>query len=66
MIVFVNPRATRPKNRRFPLSVMQVGAALPDHVPWEIVDGNKPDADPLAEICAHAAARSRCESLPSP
>lgn len=53
MIVLVNPRATRPKNRRFPLSVMQVGAALPGHVAWEIVDGNRPNADPLAEISAH-------------
>jgi radical SAM superfamily enzyme YgiQ (UPF0313 family) len=50
VILLVNPRATRPKNRRFPLSVMAVGAALPDGVPWEIVDGNLPGADPLAEI----------------
>jgi radical SAM superfamily enzyme YgiQ (UPF0313 family) len=52
MIVLVNPRATRPKNRRFPLSVMAVGAALPDHVSWEIVDGNKPGSEPLEEIVA--------------
>ena len=45
MIVFVNPRATRPKNRRFPLSIMAIGAALPAGVHWEIVDGNLPDAD---------------------
>ena len=57
MIVFVNPRATRPKNRRFPLSVMAVAAALPGHVSWEIVDGNKPGADPLAEIAAHVERR---------
>jgi anaerobic magnesium-protoporphyrin IX monomethyl ester cyclase len=57
MILFVNPRATRPKNRRFPLSVMSVGAALPAHVSWEIVDGNKPAADPLAEIAAHVERR---------
>jgi radical SAM superfamily enzyme YgiQ (UPF0313 family) len=53
MILFVNPRATRPKNRRFPLSIMAVGAALPEHVSWEIIDGNKPAADPLAEISEH-------------
>jgi pyruvate-formate lyase-activating enzyme len=52
VILFVNPRATRPKNRRFPLSIMQVGAALPAHVTWEIVDGNLPDADPLGEVSA--------------
>jgi len=33
--------------------VMAVGAALPEHVSWEIVDGNRPNADPLAEITAH-------------
>jgi hypothetical protein len=52
MIVFVNPRATRPKNRRFPLSVMAVGAGLPQGTAWEIVDGNRPDVDVLAEISA--------------
>src|SRR5918912_828788 len=58
MIVFVNPRATRPKNRRFPLSLMAVGAALPNETSWEIVDGNLPAADPLAEIAAHVDARA--------
>lgn len=42
MILLINPRATRPENRRFPLSVMAVGAALPEEVSWEIVDGNLP------------------------
>ena len=50
MILFVNPRATRPKNRRFPLSVMAIGAALPAGQRWDIIDGNLPDADPLAEL----------------
>lgn len=50
MILLVNPRATRPKNRRFPLSLMALGAALPPEVAWEIVDGNRPSVDPLAEI----------------
>ena len=45
MILFLNPRATRPKNRRFPLSLLALGAALPSDVPWEILDGNLPDAD---------------------
>ena len=47
MIVFVNPRATRPKNRRFPLSVMAIGAALPDDVTWAIVDGRSFELDCL-------------------
>jgi hypothetical protein len=50
MIVLVNPRATRPSNRRFPLSVMAIGAALPEGTTWTIVDGNRPDLDPLATI----------------
>lgn len=58
MILFVNPRATRPKNRRFPLSVMAVGAALPEHVSWEIIDGNLPDIDVLATIGAWIDARA--------
>ncbi|HET6765339.1 MAG TPA: cobalamin-dependent protein, partial [Longimicrobiaceae bacterium] len=56
MILFVNPRATRPKNRRFPVSLMAIGAALPPEVDWEIVDGNLPDADPLAELTRHVEA----------
>ena len=58
MIILVNPRATRPKNRRFPLSVMAIGAVLPEGTPWEIVDGNCPGVDPYREIAArieHAA-----------
>jgi len=57
MIVFVNPRATRPGNRRFPLSLMAVGAALPEGTAWEIVDGNLPDLDVLAEVSAHVESR---------
>ena len=57
MIVFVNSRATRPKNRRFPLSVMAVGAALPEETTWDIVDGNRPSIDPLAEISGHIERR---------
>jgi len=56
MILFVNPRATRPKNRRFPLSVMAVGAALPPEVSWEIVDGNRPGVDPYEEVAARVEA----------
>ena len=58
MIVFVNPRATRPKNRRFPLSLMAIGAALPNSVEWEIVDGNLPDADVPATIGRMVAERA--------
>ena len=58
MIILVNPRATRPSNRRFPLSVMAIGAALPPDVSWEIVDGNLPGVDVLAAIAAHVERQS--------
>ena len=58
VILFVNPRATRPSNRRFPLSIMAVGAALPVDETWEIVDGNLPDADLTRRaVGAHRAGR---------
>lgn len=61
MIVFVNPRATTPINRRFPLSVMALGAVLPEGTTWEIVDGNRPGIDPYREVAARieAAAGTR-------
>ena len=58
MILFVNPRATRPDNRRFPLSVMAVGAALPPGIDWEIIDGNLPGMDILATVIAHVERRA--------
>jgi Fe-S oxidoreductase len=57
VIILVNPRATRPANRRFPLSLMAVGAALRGSVSWEIVDGNRPAIDPLTEIIRHVESR---------
>src|SRR3569623_71917 len=53
MSLLVIPRATRAANRRFPLSIMAIGAALPTHISWEIVDGNLPDLDPLEAIAGH-------------
>jgi hypothetical protein len=58
MILFVNPRATRPANRRFPLSLMALGAALPPAVSWEIVDGNMPHIDVLDALVSHIDARA--------
>lgn len=57
MIILVNPRATRPSNRRFPLSVMAIGAAIPSGETWEIVDGNMPDLDVPARIADIVDAR---------
>ena len=58
MIILVNPRATRPGNRRFPLSVMAIGAGLPDNENWTIVDGNRPDVDVPACILEQVSACS--------
>ena len=57
MILFVNPRATRPENRRFPLAVMAVGAALPAGIDWEVVDGNLPGLDVLSDLASRIEAR---------
>nr|WP_275943798.1 radical SAM protein [Gluconacetobacter aggeris] len=53
VIILVNPRATRPENRRFPLSIMAIGAALPSDVNWKIVDGNLPGIDAFSVIAGH-------------
>lgn len=58
MILLINPRVTRPQNRRFPLSVMAIGAALPEGTDWEILDGNLPGMDLLASASALIDARS--------
>jgi radical SAM superfamily enzyme YgiQ (UPF0313 family) len=51
-MILVNPRVTSPRNRRFPLSVMGLGAVLPERTTWEIVDGNCPGVDPYRDIAA--------------
>ena len=40
MIILFNPRATKPRNRRFPLSVMALAAVLEGREEYRIVDGN--------------------------
>jgi radical SAM superfamily enzyme YgiQ (UPF0313 family) len=40
MILLFNPRATRPRNRRLPLSVLALAAMLEGREEYEIVDGN--------------------------
>lgn len=43
MIILFNPRATKPRNRRFPLSVMALAAVLEGREEYQIVDGNLDD-----------------------
>ena len=40
MIILLNPRATKPKNRRYPLSVLAIAAMLEGKEEYTIVDGN--------------------------
>lgn len=45
MIVLLHPRATRPKNSRFPLAIMAIAAVLEGKEEYVIIDGNL-DPDP--------------------
>lgn len=49
MILFLNPRATKPKNRRYPLSILALAAVLEGREEYAVVDGNC-DEDPLAAL----------------
>ncbi|HEY2842234.1 MAG TPA: cobalamin-dependent protein, partial [Bryobacteraceae bacterium] len=56
MILLLHPRSTRPKNRRFPLSVLALGAVLEGREDYEIVDGN---IDPYPMESIHRIAREK-------
>jgi radical SAM superfamily enzyme YgiQ (UPF0313 family) len=49
MIILFNPRATKPRNRRFPLAILALAAVLEGKEEYEIVDGNV-DLDPTNTI----------------
>ena len=49
LIVLVHPRSTKPKNRRFPLGPLSLGAVLEGHEEYRIVDGNL-DSNPSATL----------------
>jgi anaerobic magnesium-protoporphyrin IX monomethyl ester cyclase len=51
MIVLYNPKATRYRNRRFPLSILSIAAILEGREEYEIVDGNL-DPHPTETIAA--------------
>jgi radical SAM superfamily enzyme YgiQ (UPF0313 family) len=53
MILLYYPRLTKPKNRRFPLSVLSLAAVLEGREEYEIVDGNlAPDPDAVIQALA--------------
>ncbi len=47
MIILLHPRSGRPHNRRFPLSILSIGAVLEGNADYAIVDGN---LDPHPEL----------------
>src|SRR5580692_6103277 len=49
MIILFNPKATKPKNRRFPLSALALAAMIKGREEYTIVDGNV-DPDPTGTI----------------
>ena len=49
MIILLHPRSTRPKNRRFPLSVLSLAAVMEGREDYVIIDGNV-DPDPGATL----------------
>ena len=57
MIILLHPRCVKPKNRRFPLSILSIAAALEGRAEYRIVDGNL-DPDPADTIERIAAERT--------
>ena len=49
MIILLHPRTTKPKNRRFPLSVLSLAAVLEGKEDYFIIDGNV-NPDPAATL----------------
>src|ERR1700756_5018952 len=57
MIVLYNPKATKPRNRRFPLSILAIAAVLEGREEVAIVDGNL-DPHPTETLLALLRERS--------
>ena len=51
MIILYSPRATKPRNRRFPLSILALAAVLEGREDYSIVDGNL-DGNPTETLLA--------------
>jgi anaerobic magnesium-protoporphyrin IX monomethyl ester cyclase len=51
MILFYNPKATKPRNRRFPLSILAIAAVVEGKEEYAIVDGNL-DPHPTESLVA--------------
>ena len=69
MIILLNPRATKPKNRRYPLSLLAIGAMLEGKEEYTIVDGNVEDlrgADPWSSPSAKGPELLAVTVMPGP
>ncbi len=69
MIVLYNPKATRPRNRRFPLSILALAAVLEDREEYAIVDGNldpHPTESLLALLSQHPVELLGVTVMPGP
>jgi len=69
MIVFYNPKATKPKNRRFPLSILSMAAVVEGREDYVIVDGNldpHPTETILSLIKAHPVELLASTVMPGP
>src|SRR5436309_16116534 len=51
MMILYSPRATKPRNRRFPLSILALAAVLEGREDYSIVDGNL-DGNPTETLLA--------------
>ena len=69
MIILFNPRATRPRNRRLPLSVLALAAVLESREEYAIVDGNvddHPEQTILSLIHEHQIELLGVSAMPGP
>jgi anaerobic magnesium-protoporphyrin IX monomethyl ester cyclase len=69
MILFYNPKATRSRNRRFPLSILAIAAVVEGKEEYTIVDGNldpSPTETLLSIIKEHAVDLLAVTVMPGP
>jgi radical SAM superfamily enzyme YgiQ (UPF0313 family) len=69
VILFYNPKATKPRNRRLPLSILSIAATVEGREEYAIVDGNldpNPTHTLIALIKAHAVELLAVTVMPGP
>ncbi len=69
MILFYNPKATKPRNRRYPLSILAIAAVVEGKEEYAIVDGNldpNPTESLIALIQKHSVELLAVTVMPGP